>query len=86
MAGQTDAQAPLPLPALCTSSDGHLSMYQVSFPFILSELRASFFIANIKKSSNSINTGDMVMVLAFCNFLHGLLLVYEVSFTYLQYF
>ena len=29
MAGQSDAQAPLP--ALCTSSDGYLPMYQVSF-------------------------------------------------------
>ena len=64
MAGQTDAQAPLP--ALCTSSDGHLSMYQVSFNFLLYFLRYApdkLFIAKIKKGSNSVNTGDRVMVL-----------------------
>ena len=28
------------------------------------------FIANIKKGSNSVNTGDRVMFLALCNFPH----------------
>ena len=70
MAGQTDAQAPLL--ALSTSSDGHLSIYAPD----------KFFIAKIKKGS----TGDRVMVLAFCNSLHGPLSLYQVSFIYLQYF
>ena len=81
MAEQMDAQAPLP--ALCTSSDDHLSMYQVSFNSILYFQRYApdkVFIAKIKKGRNSINTGDRVMVLAFCNSLHGPLSVYQVSF------
>ena len=84
MARQTDAQAPLL--ALCTSSDGHLSMYQVSFHSLLYFHRDpphKLFIAKIKKGSNSANTGDRVMVLAFCSFLHGPLSVYQVSFIYL---
>ena len=82
-----DAQAPLP--ALCTSSDGHLSMYQVSFNSLLYFQRYApdkLIIAIIKKGSNSVNTGDRVMVLAFCNFLHGALSVYQVSFIHLQHF
>ena len=84
MVGQMDAQAPLP--ALCTSSDGHLSMYQVSFKSLLYFQRYALdklFIAKIKKGSNSVNTGDRVMVLAFCISLHGPLSVYQVSFIYL---
>ena len=68
MTGQMDAQAPLP--ALCTSSDGHLSIYQVSFiPFNTFQRYATdkLFIAKIKKGSNSLNTGDRVLVIAFCN-------------------
>ena len=87
MAGQTDAQATLP--ARCTSSDGHLSMYQVSFNSLLFLQRYAsdkLFIAKIKKDSNSIYTGDRVMVLAFCSFLHSPLAVYQVSFIYHQYF
>ena len=79
MAGQTDAQAPLP--ALCTFSDGHLSMYQVSFYSLVYFQRYApnkFFIDKIKKGSNPVNTGDRVMVLAFCNFLHSPLSVYQV--------
>ena len=60
--------------APCTSSDGHLSMYQVSFNSLLYFQRYApdkLFIAKIKKGSNSINTGDRVMVLAFCNSPHG---------------
>ena len=70
MAGQTVTQAPLP--ALCTSSDGHLSMYQVSFNSLLYFQRYAqdkLFIAKIKMGSNSANTGDRVMVLVFCNFM-----------------
>ena len=40
----------------------------------------------IKKESNSVNTGDRVMVLAFCNSPHGPLSAYQVSLNYLQYF
>ena len=87
MARQMNAQAILP--ALCTSSDGHLSMYQVSFNCLLYFQRYApdkLFIAKIKKGSNSTNIGDRVMVLAFCHSLHSPLLVYRVSFIYLQYF
>ena len=72
MAGLTDAQAPLP--ALCASSNGHLSMYQVSFNSLLYFQRYApdyVLIANIKKGRNSENTSDTVMSIAFCNFLHG---------------
>ena len=87
MTGQMDAQAPLP--ALCTSSDGHLSMYQVSFTSLQYFQRYAsdkLFIAKIKKGTNSVHTGDRVMVLASCNSLHGPLSVYQVSFIYIQYF
>ena len=86
MAGQTDTQAPSP--AICTSSDGHLSMYQVSFNSLLYFQRYApdkLFIAKIKKESNSVNTGDRVVILAFFNFLYGTLSVYQVSPIYLQY-
>ena len=46
-------------------------MYQVSFNFLLYFRRYApdkLFIAKLKKGSNSVNTGDRVMVLAFCNF------------------
>ena len=55
--------------------------------YILSEICfGQAFIAKIKRGSNSINTGDRVMIHAFCNALHGPLSVYQVSFIYLQYF
>ena len=82
MAWQTDAQAPLL--ALCTSPDGHLSMYHVSLNSLLYFQRYALnklFIAKIKKGSNSVNTGDRVMDFAFCHFLYGPLSVYQVSFT-----
>ena len=41
------------------------------------------FIAKIKKGSNSVNTGDRVMVVAFCYSPHGPLSVYQVSLNYL---
>ena len=61
MTGQMDAQAPLP--ALCTSFDGHLSIYQVSFNSLLYFQRYApdkLFIAKIKKGSNSVTTCDFV--------------------------
>ena len=75
--------------ALCTSSDGCLSMYQVSFNSLLCFQRYApdkLFTAKIIKGSNSVNTDDRVMVLAFCNSPHDPLLVYQVSLNYLQYF
>ena len=53
----------------CTSSDDHLSMYRISFNSLLYFQRYAPdkpFISKIKKGSNSVNTGDRVMVLAFC--------------------
>ena len=53
--------------ALCTSSDGRLLMYQVSFNSLLYFQRYApdkLFIAKNKNLSNFINTGDRVMVLA----------------------
>ena len=58
-------------------------MYQVSFDSLLYFQRYALdklFIAKIKKGSNSVNTGDPIMVLAFCNSPHGPLSVYQVSF------
>ena len=75
--------------ALCTSSDGHLSMYQVSFNSLQYFQRYALdkhFIAKIKKGNNSVNTCDRVMVLAFCNSPQSSLSLYQVSFIYLQYF
>ena len=69
MAGQADAKATLP--ALCASSDGHLSLYQVSFNFLLYFQRYApdkFFIAKIK-GSNSANTGDIIMGFCILQFL-----------------
>ena len=69
--------------ALCTSSDGLLSMYQVSFNSLLYFQRYApdkLFTAKIKKGSNSVNTGDRVMVLAFCYCLYSPLSLYQVSF------
>ena len=43
-------------------------------------------IAKIAMGNNSINTGDRVMVLAFCASYHYHLSIYQVSFIYLQYF
>ena len=55
-------------------------MYQAPFNSPLCFQRNApdkLFSANIKKGSNSVNTGDIVMVLVFCNFLHGPLSVYR---------
>ena len=67
--------------AFYTFSDSRLSMYQVSFISFLNFQRYAldkFLIAKIKKGSNSVNTGDRVMVLIFYNFAYGPLLVYQV--------
>ena len=45
---------------------------------------SKLFTAKIKKGSNSVNTGDRVMVLALCNSPHGPLSLYQVSFIYIQ--
>ena len=62
-------------------------MYQVSFDSLLHFQMSApdkLFIAKIKKGSNSVNTGDrVVMFLVFCNFLHDPLSVYQVLFNYL---
>ena len=74
--------------ALCTSSGGCLSIYQVSFDSLLYFQRYApdkLLVAKIKKS-NSVNIGDRVMVLAVCNFTYSPLSLYQVSFIYLQYF
>ena len=76
--------------ASCTSADGPLSMYQVSFNSLLVYFQRyapdKLFIAKMKKGSNSVYTIDRVMVLASCNSPHGPLSVYQVSSNYLQYF
>ena len=71
----------LPLMAIYQCIKFHLSPFYT----FRDMLRTSFFIEKIKKGSNSLNTGDSVMVLALCNFLHGPQSVYQVSFIYLQY-
>ena len=48
--------------------------------------RTSFLLQNLKRESNCVNTGDTVMVLAFCNFPHSPLSVYQISLNYLRYF
>ena len=71
---------------LCTFSDSHLSMHQVSFYSLLYFQRYApdkLFIAKIKKGSNFVNTGDRVMILAFYNSPHNPLSLYQVSFIYL---
>ena len=75
--------------AFCTSSDDLLPMYQVLFSFLLHFQRYApdkLSTAKIRKGSNSIDTGDRVMILAFWNSPHGPLTVYQVPFNYLQYF
>ena len=75
--------------AFCTSSSGPLSIYQSSFNSLLyfrDMLLTSFLLQILKRGSNSVNTGDRVTVLAFCNAPHGPLSVYQVSLNYLQYF
>ena len=79
--------------AHCTSSDGHLPVYQVSFSSLLYFQRyapGKLFIEKKKKKkknkkgSNSVNTGKRVMVLAFYNLLYNPLSLYQFSYIYLQ--
>ena len=75
--------------AICTSSGDILSMHQVLFNSLLYFQKYAPEkpnVAKIRKESNSVNTGDRVMVLAFYNYPHGPLSVYQVPFNYLQYF
>ena len=75
--------------AFCTSSDGPLSMHQVSLKSLVYFQRYApdkRFIARIKKGSNSLITVDRVMVLTLCNSPHGPLLVYQVLLNSLIYF
>ena len=75
--------------ALCTSSDDILSMYKVLFNSLLYFQKYAsdkLNIAKIRKSTNFVNTGDRVLVLAFCDSLPGLLSVFEVSFNPFVYF
>ena len=65
--------------AFCTSSACLLSMYQVSVYSLLYFQRYApdkLLLQKNKKESNSVNTGDMVMVLAFCTLPYGPLSVY----------
>ena len=75
--------------ALCTFSDNRLSMYQISYnslQYLRRYAPDKLSIAKIKNGSNSVNAGDRVMILAFCNFPQGPLSVYQASLNYLQYF
>ena len=68
---------------LCTYSDDIQSMYRVLFYSLLyfqGYAPDKLNIAEIRKGSNFVNTGDRVMVLAFCDFSHGPLSIYQVSF------
>ena len=49
-------------------------------------LRTSILLQKIKKGSNYVKTGDMVMVFAFCTSPHSPLSLNQVSFIYLQHF
>ena len=75
--------------ALCNSSDDILSMYQILFYFLLYfqiYTPDKLNIAKTRKGSNSVNTGERIMVLAFCHFPYGHLSIYQVSFNSLIYF
>ena len=72
----------LPLMAVYQCIKFHL----ISFYTFRDMLRTSFLLQKIKKGSNSLNTGDRVMVFVFCNSPHSPLSVYLVSLNYLQYF
>ena len=66
--------------ALCTISEGNLSMYQVSLD------SDKFNIAKIRKGNESIIIDNRVMFLAFCTSPHSPLSLSRVSFIYPQYF
>ena len=69
--------------ALCTFSDDILSIDQVLFNSLLYFQRYApekLNIVKIRKGSSSVNTGDRVMMLAFCDSPHGPLSEYQISF------
>ena len=71
--------------ALCTFSDSLLSIHQVSFNSLIYFYRYAlnkFFIAKIKKQSNSVNTADWVTILTLYTSPDHHLSVYQVSLNY----
>ena len=75
--------------AFCNSPYGPLSVYQVLFNSLVHFQRYApekLFIAKIEKGSNSVNTADRVMILAFCISSDGPPSMYEVSFNSLEFF
>ena len=56
-----------------------IKFYLIPFYTFRYMLRERLNIAEIKKGRNSVNTGDRIMIFAFCNFPHGPLSVYQVS-------
>ena len=65
-----------------------ISVYQVSINSFVSFQRYApdkLFMAKIKKGSNSVNTGDKVMILALCTSSDGPLSMYQVAFNALIY-
>ena len=73
----------------CDFPYGPLSVYQVSVNSLVYFQRYSpdkLFIAKMRKGSNSVNTVDKVMILAFRTFSDGPLSMYQVSFNSLVYF
>ena len=85
----TDTDDRVMILALCTTSDGPLSMYQVSFnSFVYFQRYApnKLFIAKIKKGSNSVNIVDRVTILALSISADDPLSMYQVSFNSLVYF
>ena len=74
-------------PEFQDSPHGPLSVYQVSFYSLVHFQRYAPdkpLIAKIRKESNSINTIDRAMILAFCT--DGALSMYQFSFNSLVYF
>ena len=68
-----------------------MALYQcIKFHFIplyiISYALDKMNIAKFKKGSNSVNTGDKVMILAFCTFSDNPLSMYQFSFNSLLYF
>ena len=66
--------------AICQCTKFHL----IPFYTLRDMLRTSLLLQKLR--SNTINSGDRVMVLAFCDSPYSPLSVYQVSFIYLQYF
>ena len=67
--------------AMCNFPYGPLSVYPVSFKFLLYFQRYApdkLFIVKIKKGSNFVNTVDRDMILALCNSPYGPLSVYHI--------